>query len=637
MMSIRTALVLVLVVFFKYTNGAILPVRSSETREVLSLDGLWYFTTNETFIDSIEEEHDWELNLMPVPSSYNDISTKPEIRDHAGAVWYKKNFFIPSSWENKNVWIRFGSVCYSASVTVNGQLATEHSIGHLPFETEISSYLTFGKENAVLVKVDNILTNTSIPQGSLDTLFTGRKKVKYTFDFFNYAGIDRPVYLYTTNSVHINDVTINSTVNTTSTKGAVVSYLISHTATNSSTSYEVKVLDKSKKVVGTVSSENAEDTVEIDSPKLWWPYLMNPEPGYLYTLEITLKVNGTVADIYRQPFGIRELRFDNTSFTINGQPIYIRGFGRHEDSDIRGKGLDFPLIVRDYNLIKWIGANCYRTSHYPYAEEIMDLADQFGIMIIDEVPAVNTENYNDGLLRNHKKSLSELYQRDKNRPSVVIWSIANEPRTQLAESEDYYRQISAHIKSLDRSRPITIANLYTSGEDHSGQFLDILGVNRYEAWYVNAGDLDTVYPNLLDHARAWHQKHNKPVLITEYGADSEEGLKLLPTYIWTEEYQTELMENAFRAFDELRGEGWFIGEMIWNFADFKTEQTITRVGCNKKGLFTRNRQPKQAAYLMRKRYWQLAHKLNNVTLPADLEPYISDLASNSYKIPKDEL
>lgn len=118
-----------------------------------------------------------------------------------------------------------------------------------------------------------------------------------------------------------------------------------------------------------------------------------------------------LVDHYKQPFGIRELTYNSTSFTINGKNIYIRGekfytqlankfnvfflltkgFGRHEDSDIRGKGLDLPLIVRDYNLIKWIGANCYRTSHYPYADEIMDLADQQGIMIIDEVPAVDTE------------------------------------------------------------------------------------------------------------------------------------------------------------------------------------------------------------------------------------------------------
>lgn len=136
---------------------------------------------------------------------------------------------------------------------------------------------------------------------------------------------------------------------------------------------------------------------------------MHDNPGYQYTFRVTYLNNlnerntsfnfqvelfddsSKLMDKYDQLFGVRELSWDNTTFKINGKNIYIRGFGRHEDSDIRGKGLDLPLVVRDHNLIKWMGANCYRTSHYPYAEEIMDLADSLGIMIIDEVPSVNTE------------------------------------------------------------------------------------------------------------------------------------------------------------------------------------------------------------------------------------------------------
>lgn len=106
---------------------------------------------------------------------------------------------------------------------------------------------------------------------------------------------------------------------------------------------------------------------------------------------MSVNINNTLTDTYDQLFGIRALTWDSDSLKINGKPVYLRGFGRHEDSDIRGKGLDLPLIIRDYNLIRWIGANAYRTSHYPYAEEIMDLADSTGIMIIDEVPAVNTK------------------------------------------------------------------------------------------------------------------------------------------------------------------------------------------------------------------------------------------------------
>lgn len=107
--------------------------------------------------------------------------------------------------------------------------------------------------------------------------------------------------------------------------------------------------------------------------------------------QVELLSSGILIDRYEQPFGIRQVEWTNTSLLINGKPIYIRGFGRHEDSCIHGKGLDLPLIIRDHNLIRWIGANAYRTSHYPYAEEIMDLADSLGIMIIDEVPAVNTQ------------------------------------------------------------------------------------------------------------------------------------------------------------------------------------------------------------------------------------------------------
>lgn len=101
--------------------------------------------------------------------------------------------------------------------------------------------------------------------------------------------------------------------------------------------------------------------------------------------------SGDIVDVYRQPVGIRTITWTNTSLLINDRPIYFHGFGRHEDADIRGKGLDLPTIIRDHNLIKWVGGNAYRTSHYPYADEIMDMADQLGIMIIDECPSVDTE------------------------------------------------------------------------------------------------------------------------------------------------------------------------------------------------------------------------------------------------------
>lgn len=626
MRKLIVLLLFVISAHVKPSFGGILQARTSETRAVVPLDGLWYFTANSNFSDNIREANDLDINLMPVPSSYNDITTRLDIRDHVGPVWYERDFYIPSEWCDKRVWIRFGSVCYNASVTINNKIVVTHQIGHLPFSAEVTSVLNFGQSNTITVTVNNILTETTIPQGSVETLLSGKLKETYTFDFFNYAGIDRPVVLYTTSSkAYVDDITIETKLDGTS---GLVTYDLIIIRDEPFTRHQVNILDKKGNIVASSSTQNPSETLTIENANLWWPYLMDSNPGYLYSLEVLVQQDNLLIDHYVQPFGIRELKYDNDSFTINGKNIYIRGFGRHEDSDIRGKGLDLPLIIRDHNLIKWVGANAYRTSHYPYAEEIMDLADQLGIMIIDEVPAVNTEDFNNGLLENHKRSLTELYRRDKNRPSVVIWSIANEPRTQLPEAEDYYRQISAHIKSLDITRPITIANCEQYDQEYAGQFLDILGFNRYQAWYNNVGEIDGIYERILEEARGWRTLHNKPVLMTEYGADSMEGLTLLPTYLWSEEFQLDVMEQYFRAFDELRSEGWFIGEMIWNFADFKTDQNINRVGGNKKGIFTRSRQPKQAAFYLRKRYWALAHDLDKAALPDDVYKYITDSGSS---------
>lgn len=154
--------------------------------------------------------------------------------------------------------------------------------------------------------------------------------------------------------------------------------------------YTINILDKEGEIVASNNTE--EGTVVIADANFWWPYLMHSDPGYLYTMQVKLlSIDDELLDVYRQKFGIRTLSWSNTTFYINNVKVYLQGFGRHEDSDIRGKGLDIPLIIKDYNLIKWVGGNAYRTSHYPYADEIMDLADEHGIMIIDECPSVDTE------------------------------------------------------------------------------------------------------------------------------------------------------------------------------------------------------------------------------------------------------
>ncbi|CAG9773800.1 unnamed protein product [Ceutorhynchus assimilis] len=617
-------------------KGGILYPRESETRQVVSLDGIWNFIVPE--VNSSKnplvgfEQHWYKRELtqipdvtvipMPVPSSYNDITTDWRIRDHVGLVWYDRNFFVPKYWsEAGRVWLRFEAVSYAAQVWINGQIVMSHEIGHLPFLAEITSYLKYGKENRITVAVDNTLLPDTVPQGKVIELESGRLQQTITFDFFNYAGIHRPVKLYTTPKTYIDDVTV-VTMEATN-EIARIKYNITIGGT-SDMKYQITLSDNSKNVVA--KNEDISEslgTLTIENPNLWWPYLMDPNPGYLYSMEIVLLDSyGEVVDKYIQPVGLRVLSWSNTSFSINGRPLYLHGFGRHEDSDIRGKGLDLPLIIRDYNLIKWVGANAYRTSHYPYAEEIMDLADQMGIMIIDECPGVNIEIFSETLLKKHKVSLTEMIKRDKNRPAVIMWSAANEPRTQYPAAKEYFRQVIEHIKSLDTTRPTTIVESQGVNIVQSSEYVDIVSFNRYNAWYSNEGNLDVVISRVVNEATAWHNKFNKTVIMQEYGADTLEGLHFSPSFIWSEEYQVELMSKHFEAFDYLRNQGFFIGEFIWNFADFKTRQDYTRVGGNKKGIFTRSRQPKSSAHFLRRRYWNLAKEFYNVSLPDDLNLYV---------------
>ena len=196
--------------------------------------------------------------------------------------------------------------------------------------------------------------------------------------------------------------------------------------------------------------------------------------------------------------------------------------------------MDLPLIVKDFNLIKWIGANSFRTSHYPYSEELMDMADEQGIVVIDECPAVGlVVPFNDVLLKQHLLTISELIQRDKNRPSVAMWSIANEPQSQDPTALEYFKKVSAHARSLDSTRPITGAIHHAWNDDHMGFSLDVLMINRYYGWYSDTGYPQVIENLLTEDLNKWFEKHKKPIMISEYGADTVSGLHQVnssPTY-----------------------------------------------------------------------------------------------------------
>nr|XP_006641056.1 PREDICTED: beta-glucuronidase [Lepisosteus oculatus] len=607
--------------------GGMLFPKESPSREVKEVNGVWKFRADFSDSRNAGFEEQWfkrrleetgPVSDMPVPASFNDMSQDPRLRDFIGWVWYEREAWIPGRWlvdRGQRVVLRVGSAHYFSVVWVNGVEVTQHEGGHLPFEADISDLIR--KDPAQLcritIAVNNTLTLRTLPPGTIQymndpTRYPAGYFVQNTnFDFFNYAGIHRPVLLYTTPLAHIDDITVQTSFQDNT---GLVSYQVSIQGSQDVT-VTVNLSDKDRRSVATASGTSG--TLKVADVNLWWPYLMHENPGYLYSLEVHMsaKSGGSqYEDYYTLPVGIRTVQVTKTQFLINNKPFYFHGVNKHEDSDIRGKGLDWPLIIKDFNLLKWLGANSFRTSHYPYAEEILELCDRHGIVVIDECPGVGIKDirsFGNESLAHHLVVMEELVRRDKNHPSVVMWSVANEPASEMPPAGFYFKSVIEHTKSLDRSRPVTFVSDSNFARDKGAPYVDVICVNSYFSWYHDPGHPEVIQIQLNTQFENWYRMYEKPIIQSEYGADVVPGLHTDPPMMFTEEYQKTVLQNYHAVFDQKRKE-YVIGELIWNFADFMTAQTITRVVGNKKGIFSRQRQPKAGAFLLRERYWRLANE-----------------------------
>lgn len=321
-----------------------------------------------------------------------------------------------------------------------------------------------------------------------------------------------------------------------------------------------------------------------------------------------MQKDNVIIDEYTQEFGIREVKVEGNKLLLNNKSIFLKGFGKHEDFPILGKGLSLPLIVKDFSLLKWINANSFRTSHYPYAEEWLDYADREGILVIDEVPAVSLDfrKTTEQTLTNHKVFLQRLIDRDFNHPCVIMWATGNEPNLVGEESyyngsgDKYWGEIYNYTKSLDSSRPITIPNCERAGiDDPVFNHSDVISLNRYYGWYENPGNLEIGLNRMEEEMDIIAEKYKKPIIVSEFGADTVSGLHSITDQMFTEEYQSKLLELYCKL---IESKDYTVGEHVWNFADFKTPQHFRRVVNNLKGVFTRTRDPKQAAFTL-KRIW----------------------------------
>jgi beta-glucuronidase len=574
--------------------------RDSATRDRKALNGLWRFSYDRAGLADGRE--------MAVPASYNDIGADAGLRGHVGEVWYQTVVIVPAMWDGRRIVLHFESATHRARVWVGETEVVAHEGGYTPFEADITGFATPGESITVTVAVDNTLTFQSIPPGVVEQTAAGPRQRTW-HDFFNYAGIHRTVWLYATPVVHLTGVEVTTDVDDG------VGLVHFRTSASATAGLTARVLLRNRDGVIVAIKQGTYGTLNVPEVNLW-----APGHGYLYELEAQLIDGvGTVVDSYPQSVGVRTVEVRGSRFLINGEPFSFTGFGKHEDAAVLGKGHNDAYLLHDFALMGWIGANSLRTSHYPYAEDVLDYADRHGVVVIDEVAAVGLnlglgegvfgapgyttygpDTINDRTRATHAQAIRELIERDRNHPSVVLWSLANEPESDSEAAEEYFRPLFELARELDPTRPLGFANVAqaTPGRCRVSQLADVLMLNRYFGWYVFPGDLSGAELAWERELLEWDAL-GKPIIITEYGADTYPGLHSLTAEPWTEEYQVAYLEMNHRVFDRVDA---VIGEHVWNFADFATTAGIMRVGGNRKGVFTRDRQPKAAAYVLRRRW-----------------------------------
>ena len=585
--------------------------QDTTTRERKNLNGLWRFALDQ---DNEGTASAWfagplpEASEMAVPASFNDIAADAAVRDYFGDVWYQRTVWVPRGWQGQRIVLHFESATHRATVWVNDTEVISHEGGYTPFEADITDQVTPGEQIRITARVNNTLHWQSIPPGVIEDS-PGGPRQRYWHDFFNYAGIHRNVWLYATPRSYLADLTVTTDLDG---DNGVVSYTAD---TVGAEGVEARAVLRDADGAEVASADGVRGTLQVLNVHKW-----APGDGYLYDLELQLIMDDAFVDSYHQSVGVRTVKVDGIEFLINGEPFYFRGFGKHEDVAVLGKGHNDAHLLHDFELLKWIGANSFRTSHYPYAEDVLDYADRQGIVIIDETAAVglnmglgggifgaqayttfSPDTANDATREVHAQAIRELIARDKNHPSVVLWSIANEPESETEEAENYFRPLFDVAREADPTRPVGFVNVMLAphGKCRVSQFGDVLMLNRYYGWYVDTGDLESAEINWENELRAWAGE-DKPIIITEYGADTYPGLHSIAAGSpWSEEYQVEYLDMNHRVFDRIDA---VVGEHVWNFADFTTTSGIMRVGGNKKGAFTRDRQPKAAAFALRRRW-----------------------------------
>ncbi|WP_051775655.1 beta-glucuronidase [Paenibacillus tyrfis] len=570
--------------------------QSSSSRAMISLDGFWKFAPD---VNDDGEQRGWPLQLpadreIGVPASWNEQFQ--DLMYFFGTGWYEREVELSRQLRSERIWLRVGSANYLSTVWVNGTEVGRHEGAHLPFVFEITDHVRWDGPNRITIRVDAAIAADRLPPGDVEDEqivgFKGQYPNNY-YDFFPYGGIHRSVTLFTTPLSFVSDIQITTGID--GTDGKVKAHVGLSEGFEGACTVSIRGTQCRSSVEIGADGAKAVFDFTVPAARLWCP-----EDPFLYELEVRLTDgDGQVIDQYVQTFGIRTVSIRGTELLLNGKPVFLTGFGMHEDFPVLGKGISPAVIAKDFNLLNWIGANSVRTSHYPYSDEFLSYADKHGLLVIGETPFVGfvrSHYQGTAILNKAKRVITEMIERDVNHPCVIAWSLANEGDTLAPEADAFYEALYSHAKSLDDTRPITIVNCVDVEKDVALKHYDFVSLNRYHGWYEQAGRLDEGCRILSEKLDRCYEVLGKPVIVTEFGADAVAGVHVDPPEVFSEEYQAEMVT---RQYEIIRQKPYTIGAHVWSFADFKTSQTPSRVVVNRKGVFTRDRQPKLSAHKLK--------------------------------------
>ncbi len=589
------------------------------SRDLLPLDGLWEFRAD---LDGNGEASGWARGFtaeadVAVPGSINEQLAERGYRDFAGPAWLSRRFEVPVHFAGKRLRLRLNSADLRASVWLDGAHLGDHEASFLPAEFELGQRLRAGAEALLVVRLDGRLDPAHPLPGIDAQTYQDERRPRdeinppVRYDFFPFIGLHRLPQLVAEPEYGFETLHADTDFDPATGAGHA-RVVVTHRGEPDSERPHYQTRLRLRDAQGVVRSEGThalEAGQSVIDLHLADAQSWSPQSPALYRLEAELQRDGEIADRYTLQIGFRRFAVNGLRVELNGAPVELRGFGMHEDFPVVGKGQLLPLTVKDFELLRWIGANSFRTSHYAYAEETLDMADRRGVLVIGEIASVNLDfrRVDATTLPRHCAMVEAQIARDRSHPCVIAWSLTNEPGY-LAEAEykpmagAYFEKLFAHARGLDPTRPLTGANVGGRHGLHDPLYdhCDFLALNRYVGWYEAPAQLDRAVAVLGEELDALAAHYRKPMLITEFGADAVAGMHATGDQLFTEEFQARFIAAYWRLIERHPA---VFGGHVWNFADFRTAQHHRRVVFNHKGVFTRTRDPKMAAWTLR-RLWQ---------------------------------